>query len=187
MDEHSRWEAYRRARRAAVAVVATAAAAGALTACAEQTDERDIRYAGDYGSHEPLAVVGYPSVDTLRIAQEVVWRTADGDAEELAALAAPGTVHSAPAPTARNWISAFGKGARGKVTAEFYDEGSKRQSIVLYFHTTGQVKQINTRAGMGGEDRDWYVFMDEADPAAATAVPSWIPKTPGALGSRSTT
>ncbi|MFJ3876005.1 hypothetical protein ACIPW5_00940 [Streptomyces sp. NPDC090077] len=181
MHGSSRWEPYRRAGRAA----ATVAVAGVLAGCADLPGEAEVRYAGDYGGHEPLAVLGYPSAGTLRTAQEVVWRTADGDTEELAALAAPGTTHSAPEATARNWISAFGAGARGKVTAEFYDEGSKRQSVVLYFHSTGQIKQIDVRSGMGGEDRDWYVYMDEADPAAVTAVPSWIPKTPGALGSRS--
>lgn len=158
---------------------------GVLTGCSDAPGEAEVRYASDYGGHEPLAVLGYPSTGTLRTAQEVVWRTADGNAGELAALAAPDTARDAVAATARNWVSAFGEGARGKVTAEFYDEGSKRQSVVLYFHATGQVKQIDIRTGMGGEDRDWYVYMDQPEPAAATAVPSWIPKTPGALGSRS--
>ncbi|RSS62178.1 hypothetical protein EF912_05590 [Streptomyces sp. WAC07061] len=184
MHRRSRWEPYHRAGRTAAATAA-AALIGVLTGCSDLPGEEEVRYAGDYGGHEPLAVVGYPSTGTLRTAQEVVWRTADGNTAELAALAAPGTARGVPAATARNWISAFGEGARGKVTAEFYDEGSKRQSVVLYFHATGQIKQIDVRTGMGGEDRDWYVYMDEPQPAAATAVPSWIPKTPGALGSRS--
>ncbi|MGE7384838.1 hypothetical protein ACQKM2_04945 [Streptomyces sp. NPDC004126] len=182
MHRRSRWEPHHPAVRAAAATVA---ALGVLTGCSDLPSEEEVRYAGDYGGHEPLAVVGYPSTGTLRTAQEVVWRTADGDAEELAALAAPGTARGVPAATARTWISAFGEGARGMVTAEFYDEGSKRQSVVLYFHATGQIKQIDVRAGMGGEDRDWYVYMDQPDRAAATAVPSWIPRAPGALGSRS--
>lgn len=191
MKRRSRWEPYRRARRtfpatAVRAVVATALAVGALAACSDPADEQEIRYAGDYGNHAPLAVVGYPSVGSLRMAQEVVWRTADGDREELASFAAPGTEHSAPTKTAENWITAFGKGARGKVTAEFYDEGSKRQTVILYFHDTDQIKQLSLRAGMGGEARDWYVYMDEAEFADATTVLPWVPKTPGALGSRST-
>lgn len=190
MHRRSRPQPYRRAGwrvpgTAGRAAAATAALIGVLTGCSDLPGEEEVRYAGDYGSHEPLAVLGYPSAGTLRTAQEVVWRTADGDTGELAALAEPDTARATAAATARNWVSAFGEGARGKVTAEFYDEGSKRQGVVLYFHATGQIKQIGIRSGMGGEDRDWYVHMDEAEPAAATAVPSWIPKTPGALGSRS--
>ncbi len=131
-------------------------------------------------------MVGYPSADSLRFTQEVVWRIADGDREELASFAAPATVNSAPEETAANWIAAFGRGARGKVTAEFYDEASKRQTVVLYFHDTDQIKVLSLRGGMGGEDRDWYAYMDEANLADATAVLPWVPKTPGALGSRST-
>ncbi|MFJ7170188.1 hypothetical protein ACIQUV_32375 [Streptomyces globosus] len=165
---------------------ATALAIGALSACSDRPGEEEIRYAEDYGGHAPLAVVGYPSVGSLRMAQEIVWRTADGDTEALASFAAPGVVNSAPAKTAENWIAAFGKGARGQVTAEFYDEASKRQMVVLYFHDTGQIKELSLRSGMGGEDRDWYVYMDQPDMADATAVRPSIPKTPGARGSKST-
>ncbi|MBT2458000.1 hypothetical protein [Streptomyces sp. ISL-86] len=188
MQRQSRWKRHGGARRTVLttavrAVTATTLAIGALTACS--SDEEDLWYATDYGAHEPLAVVGYPSVDSLRIAQEVVWRMADANPGKLAALATPNTLDSAPEKTAENWITAFGKGARGKVTAEFYDEGSKRQTVVLYFHGTGQIKQLLVRGGMGGEEEGWHVYMTEADYAEATAVLPWVPKTPGALGSKS--
>ncbi|MEU9088488.1 hypothetical protein [Streptomyces sp. NPDC048357] len=70
-----------------------------------------------------------------------------------------------PEKTAANWITAFGKGARGKVTAEFYDEGSIRQTVVLYFHGTEQIKHINVRTVGGGNKDEWRVVMTEPDPA----------------------
>ncbi|WP_374778566.1 hypothetical protein OG756_07005 [Streptomyces sp. NBC_01310] len=85
--------------------------------------------------------------------------------------------------TAQNWIQAFGKGAGGKVTAEFYDEGSVRQLVVVYFHDTAQTKAFLVHiTGHTGED-GWRVSMREPDPAEATAVAPWVPKKPGELGS----
>ncbi|MEV7525164.1 hypothetical protein [Streptomyces sp. NPDC091371] len=167
------------------AVIASALALGGLTGCSEY-DADDVRYATGYGSHHPLAVVGYPTTGSLGITQEVVWQIADGNAGELAGLAYHKEDAGPPEKTAENWISAFGKGARGKVTAEFYDEGSVRQAVVLYFHDTGQIKQIQVVARNGGNKDSWGVVMAEPDPKAAVAVLPWIPKNPGELGSKTT-
>ncbi|KIF06291.1 hypothetical protein PL81_08350 [Streptomyces sp. RSD-27] len=173
-------------RPALVAALACALALGALTACSagDAYDVGDARYATDYGNHEPLAVVGYPSVGSLGITQQVVWRIADGKAAELASLAAEKGDKGVSEKTAGNWITAFGRGARGKVTAEFYDEGSVRQEVVLYFHDTDQIKQIQVR-GTGSDGKDsWRVTLAESDPKEATTVLPWVPKTPGQLGSK---
>ncbi len=164
------------------ALVVAALAFGVLTGCSDY-DADDVRYATGYGSHEPLAVVGYPTTGSLGITQEVVWQVADGNAGELIGLAADSDAGS-PEKTAANWITAFGKGARGKVTAEFYDEGSVRQTVVLYFHDTGQIKQIHVRVTNGGNKDEWRVVMAESDPEEAVAVLPWVPKKPGELGSK---
>lgn len=167
------------------AVIAAALAFGLLTGCSDSDyDTDDVRYATGYGSHEPLAVVGYPTTGSLGITQQVVWRLADGNAGELARLADDKDGGS-PGKTAQNWITAFGKGARGKVTAEFYDEGSVRQTVVLYFHDTGQIKQIQVRVANGGNKDRWQVAMAEPDPKEAVVVLPWVPKKPGELGSKS--
>ncbi|KOU70879.1 MULTISPECIES: hypothetical protein [Streptomyces] len=156
---------------------------GVLTGCSSEYDAADLEYAGDYSSHPPLAVVGYPTTGTLRITQQVVWRIADGKVDALASLAADEEDRTAAKKTAENWIAAFRKGAGGKVTAEFYDEGSYRQTVVLYLHATGQIKQIYVLPGPA-EGRDVRrVNMREPDPAEATAVAPWVPKKPGELGS----
>ncbi|MFE4260533.1 hypothetical protein [Streptomyces sp. NPDC056883] len=156
---------------------------GLLTACSSAYDAEDVAYSGDYGSHPPLAVVGYPSTGSLGITQQVVWRIADGKVGELASLADK-EGKGVPEKTAENWIAAFGKGARGKVTAEFYDEGSLRQEVVLYLHETGQIKQIQVRAtSVDGKDV-WRVTMDEPSPEEAAVVHPWVPKEPGELGSK---
>ncbi|WP_405426438.1 hypothetical protein [Streptomyces erythrochromogenes] len=165
------------------AALATALALTALTGCSSEYDDDDARYATGYGSHEPLAVVGYPSTGSLGITQEVVWQIADGNARELARLADDHEM-SAPEKTATNWITAFGKGAGGKVTAEFYDEGSVRQAVVLYFHGTEQIKHINVRVVSNGNKEKWRVVMTEPDPTQARTAPPWVPKKPGELGSK---
>ncbi|MEW5534646.1 hypothetical protein [Streptomyces virginiae] len=156
-----------------------------LTGCSADYDADDVRYAGDYSSHPPLAVVGYPSTGTLGITQQVVWRIADGKADALAALTDDegAEAEAAAGKTAENWIAAFHKGAGGQVTAEFYDEGSYRQMVVLYLHDTGQIKAINVRPTSTGTKDIWRVSMKETDPAEATAVLPWLPKKPGELGS----
>ncbi|MEU9233596.1 amidase domain-containing protein [Streptomyces subrutilus] len=173
-----------KSRRALRAGMVSALALVVLTGCSADYDADDVQYAGDYSSHPPLAVVGYPSTKTLGITQQVVWRIADGRAEELASLGDPDHDKAATRRTAENWIAAFGRGARGKVTAEFYDEGSYRQMVVLYLHDTGQIKAINVRP-VSDDHKDVYrVSMAEPDPGEATAVQPWLPKTPGELGSK---
>ncbi|MEU2392446.1 hypothetical protein [Streptomyces sp. NPDC007369] len=158
---------------------------GALTACSADHDAEDIDYLMDYSSHPPLAVVGYPSTATLEITQQLVWRIADGKAGELAALAPDEQDDATVEKTADNWIAAFRKGAGGKVTAEFYDDGSYRQTVVLYLHDTDQVKQIEVRPVSENRKTVYRVTMAEPDPGEATAEAPWIPKTPGGLGSKS--
>lgn len=163
-------------------------ALGALSACsAGGATEQEQRYATDYGNHQPLAVLGYPSTGSLGITQQVVWRLADGKDGALAALAdgkdgagADGDARK----TAENWTKAFSKGASGRVTAEFYDEGSVRQEVVLYFHDTDQIKQIQVLAPRTGNSGTWKVVMIEPDPKEAVAVLPWVPRTPGKLGSK---
>ncbi|MFJ7264892.1 hypothetical protein ACIQV2_32580 [Streptomyces globosus] len=166
------------------AVFGAALALGVLTGCSADASPEELQYAGDYSSHPPLAVIGYPSTGTLGITQQVVWRIADGDADGLAALADPGKDRGTTEKTAENWIAAFRKGAGGKVTAEFYDEGSYRQTIVLYLHDTGQIKEIYILpVNMNGKGV-FRVRMTEPDPGEATAVAPWVPKKPGELGSK---
>ncbi|MGW3327732.1 hypothetical protein [Streptomyces virginiae] len=167
------------------AALVSVLAGGTLTACGP--DEAALRYATDYANHEPLGVVGYPTSDSLRITQQLVWRLADGKAEEVEALAAePDGARGDVERTARNWIRSFHEGAKGKVTAEFYDEGSVRQLVVVYFHDTGQTKSFMVLlTGRAGED-GWRVTMREPDPKEASAAPDWVPRTPGGLGSRTT-
>ncbi|MFB7181120.1 hypothetical protein ACFCYI_25875 [Streptomyces sp. NPDC056257] len=158
---------------------------GAATACATDREAADVEYAGDYGSHAPLAVVGYPSTGTLGITQQVVWRIADGRAGELAALGDDRQDKAATRRTAENWITAFRTGAAGRVTAEFYDEGGYRQTVVLYLHDTHQVKQLHVLPVSVDRRTAYRVSMAEPDPGEATAVAPWVPKTPGELGSKS--
>ncbi|MEU6867929.1 hypothetical protein ABZ924_32625 [Streptomyces sp. NPDC046876] len=168
------------------AALVCALALGALTACSAEDNAADLQYAGDYSSHPPLAVVGYPSTGTLEITQQLVWRIADGKVGELAALAPDETDDDTVEKTAQNWIAAFRKGAGGKVTAEFYDEGSYRQTVVLYLHDTGQIKEIYVQPATVDRKGVWRVKMNEPNPGSATAVAPWIPKSPGELGSKST-
>ncbi|MER5400784.1 hypothetical protein [Streptomyces sp. NPDC002599] len=155
----------------------------ALTGCSS-TD--DVRYAEDYAGHEPLHVLGYPSTGSLGVTQQLVWRLADDSPDRLAALATGDGGEHAARSTADNWIKAFGKGAGGKVTADFHDEGSERQTVVLYFQDTGQRKEINVRLDGNAGDDGWHVLMDEPSMKEATAEPTWAPRTPGGSGSSHT-
>ncbi|MEV6551130.1 hypothetical protein AB0M57_20805 [Streptomyces sp. NPDC051597] len=152
-------------------------AGSAVTAC---TPGGTDVYQSDYSTHEPLRVVGYPSRGSLEAVQKTAWRLDDGDADALAELAVEDG--KAADTTARNWIKVFGRVAKGKVTADFYDEGSTRQVVVLYFARTGQKKAIEVRIGA---DDAWGVTLDETDPAEAAKAPDWAPATPGGTGSRS--
>ncbi|MFC9814063.1 hypothetical protein ACFVJM_18555 [Streptomyces virginiae] len=172
-----------RARPALRGALVAALALGVLTGCSADDGAAEAEYAGDYSSHPPLSVVGYPSTGTLGITQQVVWRIADGQVGELADLGDPGKDRGTTQKTAENWIAAFRKGAGGKVTAEFYDEGSYRQTVVLYLHGTGQIKEIYILPAHVDGKGVFRVSMDEPDPGRATAVAPWVPKKPGELGS----
>lgn len=151
-------------------------AGGLLTGCAP--DDRSLTYQADYSDHRPLRVVGFPSAGSLETVQKAVWRLADGDTDGLAALAVDDTQADA---TARNWVKVFGAAAEEEVTADFYDEGSVRQVVVLYFAGSGQIKEIEARIG---EDGSWGLTLAEPDPSEAAAEPTWAPPKPGGSGSR---
>ncbi|MFJ4097594.1 hypothetical protein ACIPYS_39040 [Kitasatospora sp. NPDC089913] len=168
----------RRWRTTTAAALAGAVTASAITAWCLAGDD-GLRYADDYAAHEPLRVVGYPSTGSLRLTQEVVWRLADGSRNGLAALATSDGSAAEADTTAANWVRSFQQGAQGPVTAEFHGEGSVRQSVVLYFERSGQVKQLKLRLdGNGGAD-GWRILLRETDPQEAAAPPTWAPATPG--------
>ncbi|MEU9234512.1 hypothetical protein [Streptomyces subrutilus] len=172
-----------RAAPAVRAVLAAVLAMGVLSACT--SDEDALQYATDYSNHKPLAVVGYPTSDSLQVTQKLVWRLADGRADDLESLAADrDAAKDEVQKTAQNWIQVFRKGAGGKVTAEFYDEGSVRQFVVVYFHDTAQVAGFSVRLTGSTGEGGWRVDMREPDPKEAARAPDWVPKTPGGLGSK---
>ncbi|MFJ7248869.1 hypothetical protein ACIQWA_31155 [Kitasatospora sp. NPDC098652] len=163
----------------AVGAVAVAVSAVGIATWQLSAGSDSLRYADDYAQHEPLRVTGYPSAGSLRLTQEVVWRLADGSRGKLAAMATSDGSAAEANTTAANWVTTFHEGATGPVTAEFHGEASERQTVVLYFERTRQVKQINLRLdGNAGED-GWKVSMRETDPQEAAAPPTWAPATPG--------
>ncbi|MFH8384077.1 hypothetical protein ACH4E7_24545 [Kitasatospora sp. NPDC018058] len=174
------------ARQPRTRLLAVAAAATALAAVSAAGGYRlgagddGLDYATDYADHPPLHVVGYPSTGSLAITPRVVWRLAEGSADGLAGLATSDGSSAEARSTAANWVTAFGEGAQGAVTADFYDEGSVRQSVVLYFHDTGQMKQLRIRLdGLAVAD-GWKVLLREPDPEGATAPPAWARPPPAA-------
>ncbi|MFB8181026.1 hypothetical protein ACFC8N_34350 [Streptomyces sp. NPDC055966] len=139
-----------------IRAVALALALGAaLTAC---SDDGHLDYQTDYTNHRPLRVTGRPSTGSLETVQKVVWRLADGDADGLAALhTEPGDV----GPAAKAWIKAYGKAARSEVTADFLDEGSVRQDVVLHFTGPRRTQELTVRIGA---DDSWGIVLDEPEP-----------------------
>ncbi|MYR87824.1 hypothetical protein GTY41_23580 [Streptomyces sp. SID685] len=112
-------------RRSTAALAVPLMLGTALTGCAD----KHLDYLTDYSNHRPLRVTGHPSTDSLEAVQKVVWRLADGDVEGLAALNTEG---GDARPAARAWIKEYGKAAaRDEAAADFYEEGSVRQGIVL--------------------------------------------------------
>ncbi|MEU0602448.1 hypothetical protein ABZ484_30090 [Streptomyces sp. NPDC006393] len=141
-------------------------------------------YEQAYAGHEPLHVIGYPSTGSLLVMQELVWDIADGRTDELRKLATSDSGEAEAERTAANWIKAFGAGARGKVTGDFYDGGSERQVVVLYFHDSRQVKEFTVRIDADAGKEDWRVLMKSTDFKDAVRPPGWAPKEPGGTGSR---
>ncbi|PKW09128.1 hypothetical protein SAMN05428944_3721 [Streptomyces sp. 1222.5] len=140
-------------------------------------------YEQAYADHEPLHVVGYPSTGSLLVMQELVWDIADGKTAELRKLATSDSSDAVAQKTAENWIKGFGAGARGKVTGDFYNDGSERQVVVLYFHGTHQFKEFTVRLDGDAGKEDWRILMKSTDFKDATQAPSWAPKEPGGTGS----
>ncbi|WP_316739445.1 hypothetical protein [Streptomyces sp. MK7] len=141
-------------------------------------------YEQAYADHEPLHVVGYPSTGSLLVMQELVWDIADGRTDELRKLATSDSSEAEARKTAENWIKGFGAGARGKVTGDFYDSGSERQVVVLYFHDSQQVKEFTVRLDGDAGKEDWRGLMKSTDFKDAVHAPGWAPKELGATGSR---
>ncbi|MFG2636161.1 hypothetical protein ACGFX8_20110 [Streptomyces sp. NPDC048362] len=141
-------------------------------------------YEQAYADHEPLHVVGYPSTGSLLVMQRLVWDIADGRTDELRKLATSDSGETDARKTAENWIKGFGAGARGEVTGDFYDDGSERQVVVLYFHDTRQVEDFSVRLDGDAGKEDWRVLMKSTDFKDATQAPGWAPKEPGGTGSR---
>ncbi|MET8408628.1 hypothetical protein ABZV34_11085 [Streptomyces sp. NPDC005195] len=116
--------------------------------------------------------------------QKLAWDIADGTTDELRKLATSDSGETDAGKTAERWIKGFGAGARGGVTGDFYDGGSERQVVVLYFHDTRQVKEFTVRLDGDAGKEDWRVLMKSTDFKDATHAPSWAPKEPGGSGSR---
>ncbi|MYR93928.1 hypothetical protein GTY67_34070 [Streptomyces sp. SID8374] len=145
-------------RRAALtAALALSLGALSLTACSSDDDLLD--YQTDYANHQPLRVTGYPSAGSLRTVQQIVWHLADRDADALAALH---TEDGDAGSTARAWIKTYSKDAQGQVTADFLDEGSVRQEVVLHFAESRRTQEITVRIN----NEAWGVVLDDPAPAA---------------------
>ena len=176
-----------RKNRAWGACAVSALAALALSGCGifdGDTDGSDVSYEQAYADHKPLHVVGYPSTGSLGATQELVWRLADGKPGELRDLATSDSDESQTKKTAENWVKGFEDGAGGEVTADFYDSGSVRQVVVLYFHDTKQIKEFSLRTEGDSDEVQWRFLMKETDFKDATRKPTWAPAEPGKTGSK---
>lgn len=151
----------RKIPRAALAALLTLAAGAPLTACSD--DGARPAYQADYADHPPLRVTGHPSTGSLETVQQVVWRLADGDADGLAALDTEG---GDARDEARDWVETYGRAARAEVTADFLDEGSVRQDVVLHFAGPRRTQELTVRIG---DDDTWGVVLDAPDPAPAAS------------------
>ncbi|MFI5648632.1 hypothetical protein [Kitasatospora sp. NPDC051705] len=140
-----------------VAAALAAVLSAALVAGCGGPSDAELEYAGDYAAHLHLEVTGYPVTETLGLVQQVMWRLADGSRDRLAKL---GTTDGGDAGvTSDAWIREYRRGAQGPVTADFQDDPTQRQTVVLTFHDTGQVKELLLRpAGRDGGD-GWQVVL----------------------------
>ncbi|MET9996455.1 hypothetical protein ABZ069_05935 [Streptomyces microflavus] len=148
----------RKPRRAALTTV-FALSLGALSLTGCTSDDDQLAYQTNYANHQPLRVTGYPTAGGLRTVQQIVWHLADRDADALAALH---TEDGDASSTARAWIKAYSKDAQGQVTADFLDEGSVRQEVVLHFAESHRTQEITVRIN----NETWGVILDSPDPAA---------------------
>ncbi|MFC9035322.1 hypothetical protein [Streptomyces arboris] len=147
----------RKPRPAALtAILALSLGTLSLTGCTSDDDQ--MAYQTDYANHQPLRVTGYPSVGSLRTVQQIVWHLADRDADSLAALH---TEDDDAGSRARAWIKAYAKDAQGQVTADFEDEGSARQEVVLHFAESRRTQEITVRIN----NETWGVALHNPKPA----------------------
>ncbi|MEU2762995.1 hypothetical protein [Streptomyces sp. NPDC007094] len=147
-----------RTPRPAALTAALALSLGALSLTGCTSNDEQLAYQTDYANHQPLRATGYPTVGSLRTVQQIVWHLADRDADALAALhTEDGDANS----TARAWIKAYSKDAKGQVTADFLDEGSARQQVVLHFATSHRTQEITVRIN----NETWGVVLGRPNPA----------------------
>ncbi|WP_371521233.1 hypothetical protein [Kitasatospora sp. NBC_01300] len=141
---------FRTARRA-TGLAAAGLAVVLLTGCSGGAAEAELAYKADYAAHPHLRVTGYPSTGTLGVVQQVVWRLAEGAEGRLAELGVSDGMSASDgmdgAAASAAWVREFGRGAQGAVTADFQDDPAERQTVVLTFHDTGQVKELVLRPG----------------------------------------
>ncbi|MEU8515346.1 amidase domain-containing protein [Kitasatospora sp. NPDC048722] len=128
-----------------------------VTTLNDVLSDAELQFRSDYSSHPHLEVTGYPVPGTLDVVQQVVWRIADGSGDRLAKL---GTSDGGDAGSiSAAWVREFRKGAQGAVTADFQDDPTDRQTVVVTFHDTGQTKELTLRpGGRNGED-GWRVAL----------------------------
>ncbi|MEU8598977.1 MULTISPECIES: hypothetical protein [Streptomyces] len=147
-----------RTPRPAALTAALALSLGTLSLTGCTSNDEQLAYQTDYANHQPLRTTGYPTVGSLRTVQQIVWHLADRDADALAALhTEDGDANSA----ARAWIKAYSKDAQGQVTADFLDEGSVRQQVILHFAETKRTQEITVRINNDA----WGVVLDSPKPA----------------------
>ncbi|MDH6711390.1 hypothetical protein P3T27_008148 [Kitasatospora sp. MAA19] len=145
--------------RPVAAALAAALSAILLAGCSSGPSDAELAYVGDYAGHPHLRVTGYPVTGTLGLVQQAVWRLADGSADRLEKLAASEGSAAERRDTAAAWVRDYQQGAKGSVTADFGDDPANRQTVVLSFHGTGQVKELQLRLdGRDGGD-GWRILM----------------------------
>jgi hypothetical protein len=142
--------------RKTLAAAALALTLGAsLTACG---GDAQADYQTAYTNHQPLRVTGHPTTGSLGTVQRIVWHLADKDAEGLAELNTEG---GDAAAEARAWVEAYAADAQGEVTADFLDEGSVRQDVVLHFTKSRRTQELTVRIG---DEDTWGLVLDAPDP-----------------------
>ncbi|MGX1548373.1 hypothetical protein [Streptomyces adustus] len=155
---------------AVLALTATGAIAGAANGLTESADNAsaDVAESPSPRSKQSRTAAGWLAAVVLLTSGCAVLDSSGTDARK----------------TAENWIKGFGAGARRNVTGDFYDDGSERQVVVLYFHDTRQVEEFTVRLDGDAGNEDWRVLMKSTDFKDATRTPDWVPKEPGGTGSR---
>ncbi|WP_097972777.1 hypothetical protein [Streptomyces sp. gb14] len=94
---------------------------------------------------------------SLRTVQQILWHLADRNADALAALQ---TEDDDAGSIARAWIKTYAKDAQGQVTADFEDEGSVRQEVVLHFAESRRTQEITVLI----DNETWGAILDSPNP-----------------------